>query len=55
MNQYLVTGLASYLLLYINLYVGHTDSQEYVVGEDTNTEEFNDVPLLCKLLYYIWS
>ena len=30
--------------------INYTGSQEQVVGNDTYTEEFNDFPLLCKLL-----
>ena len=30
--------------------INYTGSQEQVVGNDTSTEEFNDFPLLCKLL-----
>ena len=29
--------------------INYTGSQEEVVGNDTYTEEFNDLPLLCKL------
>ena len=30
--------------------INYTGSQEEVRGNDTYTEEFNDFPLLCKLL-----
>ena len=29
--------------------INYTSSQEQVVRNDTYTEEFNDIPLLCKL------
>ena len=30
--------------------INYTGSQEDAIGNDTYTEEFNDFPLLCKLL-----
>ena len=34
----------------IIIHINYTGSQEQIVRNDKNTEEFNDFPLLCKLL-----